>query len=422
MTLSSLKSLATWLFGLMIVGFTYFSLQSIVTDLYSSVMNRLIAGFVALAFLLAATDLKTLLRSSLARTILVWSVWIVFSTLFISGGAITAVKMLFWPSAFFSGFLLLRDAPGRILILNALFAVTALLSTVYTHMAREISDMALLLNDLGQASDEFYEAALNIVFYPLLTIPWILTIKKGILRNTLLLIILLSIIVSVKRSALAASAGIVFFYIFYYSRYMHRQRKRIIRLIVPLLVIGAVWFITERYMSDTGEFLVERFQSIEEDKGSGRLVIYDQVMDRLSVNQAEEWLFGHGTNSVIQNIAMHKSAHNDFLEVLFDYGIIGAAIYLCLHLMLIVRLWRLYKNGSQYFVSYLASYIIFFILSMVSHLIIYPTYFAYLSAYWGAMEAMMVNDRRCGDGAARLLSPYDAEMLRAFERNRACGS
>lgn len=396
-----------WLFCLILVLFTYLALQSSVTESFSILINRIIAACVALAVFLCVIDFKGLFSSGLCKAVLLWSVWIVFSSLFVSGGVTTMIKMLFWTAAFFTAYTLLRKAPSRIQIPSATFAVIAVLGSVYTYLAREISEMALLLNTMGQGMDEFYETALNIVFYPLLTIPWILTLKKGMLRNILLAVVMLSIVVSVKRSALLACAAIMTFYLLFYNRYTTYRSKRIKRILIPLLLVGSVYIVTERYMSDTGDFIIERLQNMQEDKGSGRLHIYDQVLERLSLNQAEEWIFGHGTNSVIQNIAMHKSAHNDFLEVLFDYGIIGLAIYLCLHALLISRLWRLYRNGSQYFVSYLASYIIFLFMSMISHLIIYSTYFIFLAAYWGALEALMVYDRRCDDGASRLLAPYE---------------
>lgn len=403
------KTALTWLLSILISVFTYLSLQALVTDVYSGITNRIIALVVGMALLLSVMEFKGYSRSGLARVMLLWSGWTIFITLFINGNASTTVKMLFWQATFYCAYLLLRDSPSRIRIFRVTFAVIAVLAAVYTYLAREISEIAQALNEMGQGSEDFYETALNIVFYPLLTIPWILIIKKGLLRNLLLLIVLLSIVLSVKRSAVLASALIVLVYLLFYSRFSVNRHKRLLRLVIPLLLIGSVFYFTDRYMSDTGDFIVERMHNIQEDKGSGRLRIYEQVLDHLSMNRADEWLFGHGHYTVIQHIPMHKSAHNDFLEVLFDYGLIGLAIYLCLHLLLISQLWRLYKNSSQYFVSYLASYIIFFIMSMVSHLIIYPTYFIYLGTYWGAMEALIASDRHYDDHTSRLLPPFVSE-------------
>lgn len=389
------KTVLVWLLCLMLFIFSNVKLMESVKETSSSIPNQIMAFVAVLAGCLMLIQFKCLFRSGLSRLMICWTCWTFFSGLFVFGNGLIILQMFFWQAVFYATYLLLIDNPARIRIFTLSFSIIAVIAAVYTYLAREVSAMAQFLSDTGQNSD-FSEAALNIVFYPLLTIPWILTIKKGLWRNLLLLIVLISIILSVKRSAFLAGAMIIFFYILFYNRYTVRKKRRRYQFIIPLLLIGAVFYITDRYMADTGKYIVDRMENIQEDQGSGRIRIYNQVLERLSKNRFDEWVVGHGHYAVIQKIPAHKSAHNDFLEVLFDYGLFGFAIYVCLHFLLIVRVWRLYKNASPYFLPYLSSYIIFFILSMVSHLIIYPTYIIYLGAFWGAMEALLVSDRYTG--------------------------
>lgn len=106
--------------------------------------------------------------------------------------------------------------------------------------------------------------------------------------------------------------------------------------------------------------------------------------------------YGHGHNSAIIVNRGHNidlSAHNDFLEVLFVTELIGLILYLLLHIYLIKRLFFLKRNKSELFLPYLASYITMFIMSMVSHLILYPTYFTFLATFWGAVEGQLYKKR-----------------------------
>ena len=137
-------------------------------------------------------------------------------------------------------------------------------------------------------------------------------------------------------------------------------------------------------MSSRSEYVFSRFSSISEDKGSGRDIVWRNVLDTYSKSPVLEKIIGHGHYSAIIVNRGHNidlSAHNDFLEVLFDYGIIGLILYLLLHIYLIKRLFFLKRNKSELFLPYLASYITMFIMSMVSHLILYPTYFTFLATF-----------------------------------------
>ena len=90
------------------------------------------------------------------------------------------------------------------------------------------------------------------------------------------------------------------------------------------------------------------------------------------------------------------SAHNDFLEVMYDFGLVGLLFYVLIHLSLIKWTIRLFRNGSPFAFPVLISYVCFFVMSMVSHLILYPTYFGLLTAFWAYAE--------CKDRVLRYLS------------------
>ena len=93
-----------------------------------------------------------------------------------------------------------------------------------------------------------------------------------------------------------------------------------------LLIIAAI--ITGYYIiHDFIGSVVERFSGLESDQGSGRTMIYSQVLSGLSQSDFFHLIFGHGYKSVKTITMGNVMAHNDILELLYDFGLIGAVIY-----------------------------------------------------------------------------------------------
>ena len=88
----------------------------------------------------------------------------------------------------------------------------------------------------------------------------------------------------------------------------------------------------------------------------------------------------------------YTSAHNDFLEIVYDYGIIGLILYVLFLGNMIKNLFKLYVNRSRYFSMALSATILYLVVSTSSHLIIYPTYIVFLLLF------MSVASNRFGKG------------------------
>jgi O-antigen ligase len=133
---------------------------------------------------------------------------------------------------------------------------------------------------------------------------------------------------------------------------------------------------------------MSRFSSIAEDGGSGRSGIYREVLQIQAESDIWNWIIGNGYNTVAQKTSQLLSAHNDWQEVLYDYGLVGLFIYITLHLLLVQKIRSLVQSKNEYAPVLAMSYVMFLLMSLTSHLIIYPTYFLYLVALWGAIFAI----------------------------------
>jgi O-antigen ligase len=92
---------------------------------------------------------------------------------------------------------------------------------------------------------------------------------------------------------------------------------------------------------------------------------------------------GLGYNAVALSSSAFSSAHNDFLEIIYDYGFIGLILYILFIIKIVKYNIILYKDSSIYAEGFSVSIILFLVISMFSHLILYQTYFFYLLIYWG---------------------------------------
>ena len=128
--------------------------------------------------------------------------------------------------------------------------------------------------------------------------------------------------------------------------------------------------------------LMSRFQSISEDKGSGRLDVYVCTWNMIMESDIVGLLFGHGWNSVLRDSPLKLSAHNDLLEVVYDYGLFVASIYIYMICQLVSYAKRLIKEQSRFAPAFCVSVVTFIINSMVSHILLYSNYMSVFTAFW----------------------------------------
>ncbi len=84
---------------------------------------------------------------------------------------------------------------------------------------------------------------------------------------------------------------------------------------------------------------------------------------------------------------MQISAHNEYLEIIYDYGLIALIVYLGLWIYVIKQFIFHYRNDTVYFIPYALSICIFAVMSVVSQLVLYVSYFLYLVMFWGIVQA-----------------------------------
>ena len=347
-----------------------------------SILTTISLIMISLAYVVF--DFKTLLFSGMNRLILLLLMIGIISTLLYGREDILMVKQIifivFWGAVFYLFYYFSFHDYNTINETNKFYFLLLIPITVLLLTSNVLrGSMGYKVSQLGN----------NMVFYLLTLLPWLLVAKRRAIRMVSILFVLAMSVITLKRSAMTSS--IICTLIVIYVEFIKGNPDKIRAIFVSFLFAFSAFGLMYYANGLNDGAAVERVENLEDDEGSGRLERYKDVLGLLrDEDDRGKIVFGHGYRTVEESLGESASAHNDFLEVLYDYGIIGLLLFVLFHLSLIKRVIYLKKNESEYAEGYIVSYVIFFIMSMVSHLIIYPTYFIFLTSYWGAIEGHLM--------------------------------
>ena len=171
----------------------------------------------------------------------------------------------------------------------------------------------------------------------------------------------LIIIGSLIASKRGAFLGVFFtFLIFIYSfRQFRFKSKFMVFLGLPMLLV-----LGYKYFADS-IFIFERFAKLEEDGGSGRDVVSLVIWEGWQKGNLLNQIIGNGWMSELAYVksamSMRKGlmAHNDWLQFLYDLGLVGILLLLSIFIALLAQIRSYKRKDSLYFAMICVSGIFF---------------------------------------------------------------
>lgn len=209
---------------------------------------------------------------------------------------------------------------------------------------------------------------LGIAYVPLIFTPLLLFNDKNKLKWACFLIIAYILIDSGKRGGLVAVIAGLLLYLSYSSSTIKKSKKIRITIIVSLVLIVFGNAIFE-YLSNSEMYERLLNGSEDSDYSSGRVGIYKEVLSKYWDSGLSGLFFGHGLGSVQNFTKQGFTAHNDFIEALFDFGLIGFISYLIFYWSFIRQIVRI--NYKQIKGVYVYTFTLMFLLSIFSQIFIY---------------------------------------------------
>lgn len=248
------------------------------------------------------------------------------------------------------------------------------------------------------------EQGVNMIFYISFLLPAILLIRSKLLKISWALLIFAAILISLKRSALVAFITAIPVYL--YARNAINTSAKLTKL-TKIAFGGVILFLllifTFNYVTDiTGRDVTGRLETLVDDRGSGRLQKYSGYIDVFSSQSFFQWIIGSGYLATTET--KYSRAHNDIIEVLYDFGLVGLMFYLLFIGQLAKLFFEMRKYRYIHFDAFAVSLVIFFWGSMLSILIVCPFWFLHLAFFWGWVIADFHNAKRFRD-PARITNP-----------------
>ncbi len=248
--------------------------------------------------------------------------------------------------------------------------------------------ICLALNLITIFRYQFFGAARPMasdVYYSLGLFPFALLLtKNGKMKAAFFVFQFLTVFLANKRTGLICFVVATFVYFFITEA--NKGKKNFLKFLKNFLLLAVAFFLLYRistYIDTTYHLgIYDRLFSIEEDQGSGRSDIYSAVWQAFKNSSLPQKIAGHGMNTAGE-LGGAGHAHNDFLEILYNFGVPSFLCFVLFYLALFLEAFRMIRKKSPYAAAFCFSIIVGVFMSMFSYFAIFYTYVICSTAFWG---------------------------------------
>lgn len=249
------------------------------------------------------------------------------------------------------------------------------------------NQMAFIQEMMLQGSDA-KETTNNMGYLFASLIPTVAVFKdKTRIQYGLLIFCMAFLIMGMKRGAIiVGTVSMIYFLYFNYKYNKNVSKSRVV--IFSLLIVITAYFIID-YMLESSDYFASRLQQTEKGYSSGRNEIYEHFWSHFKNEMnAFKFLFGNGANATL-SIGVNY-AHNDWLEIAINQGVLGLIIY-CIYWLCFIKTIKSIKYNrtaklvlALTFISFLIMTI--FSMSYTGYSMIACTVFGYYLAHCKEIE------------------------------------
>lgn len=235
------------------------------------------------------------------------------------------------------------------------------------------------MNQLTLGSDAIIS---NLIFWSLCFTPFLLLLKNNPLKITLLVLSVVLSFISGKRSAAICSGLIIVLSIWP----LLKKRTAGMKISIVTLLVAVLSFFYNKF-SFYFDYISNRLNDGDID-GNGRLLIYEKVLHKIGNEDILSLVFGNGYNSIYSSI--NTNAHNDALQMLFDYGLVGLISYIFFVYLTCRIVVKSRSFSTDFYPSLLSALVIILVLGAVSNLYVFNSYFAFICSLFGIYEGSLI--------------------------------
>lgn len=190
---------------------------------------------------------------------------------------------------------------------------------------RYIDNQMVLLNMMQLKGVQTKEMTNNMGYLFVALMPTIAVFKDKVrIQYGILILCMAFIMMAMKRGAIIVGTIMLIYILYFNYKYNKNVSKRKV-IVFSLFIIVAAYFITE-YMLESSDYFMSRIEQTKEGNSSGRNALYERYWNHFK-NETDifKYLLGNGANATL-GIGVNY-AHNDWLEIAIDEGVLGLVIY-----------------------------------------------------------------------------------------------
>lgn len=260
---------------------------------------------------------------------------------------------------FFASYLWLT--PSTTQIGNTLYALLSFISFAYLGKSGVLASKFITLSGIlliVAAIPSFYYAqqlaliklltdaddtTVNASVLFLMSLPMVLIIRNRMISLILFCVCLFFLIQGAKRGNIVAA--IIPSALYVWMLFKENKKSFFRTLLLIAAIIGIAIWAKDIILAD--DYLLQRYEDLVEGNSSGRDAIYQTMWNMwYESDNILTIIFGYGFAGTVTFSPMHKMAHNDWLEILVDYGLVGIMCYLCIFISFFK--WMIKMKSSIY--------------------------------------------------------------------------
>ena len=186
--------------------------------------------------------------------------------------------------------------------------------------------------------------------------------KKPIIQYLCLAVCGYFIILGMKRGAMLSGGICLLWFLAANIKKAPKKRRWIIVVVSIIVIVVGVYFIQR--MMETSNYFQYRIEQTNAGESSGRDELYATFYNHfIEEDNPFRFLFGYGASATLK--IGENFAHNDWLEIATNHGLLGLMVYLVYWIGFYVT-WRRTKNHPQAFMAIGMLLIVLFLSTLFS--------------------------------------------------------
>lgn len=180
---------------------------------------------------------------------------------------------------------------------------------------------------LSQRSTLNVNVVNNVAYSFVFLMPFVFLFRQRIISLLAMFVLMYFTILGAKRGALITGSLGFLLFCYYHLRTVERK-NRFINYLIVITGISLLGYFAYRFFYSYDYFIMRFLSTIEEGHTAGRVDIYTDILNAwYNSGNLINWLLGFGLAGSVTHSQIGSAAHNDWLEMLANFGLLGVVVF-----------------------------------------------------------------------------------------------